>query len=53
MDTPGQWIVRPGQRRAFDKLILDLNSSVSETYPKFRNFEAKTGLTGAPGLLVP
>ena len=32
MDVPGKWIDRAGQRRSLDKLILDLNSSVSETY---------------------
>ena len=28
----GEWIDRPAQRRCLDTLILDLNSSVSETY---------------------
>ncbi|MEE9296414.1 MAG: hypothetical protein V3W34_15840 [Phycisphaerae bacterium] len=32
MDVPGKWIDRVRQRRAFDKLIPNLNSSVSETY---------------------
>ncbi|MCK4342829.1 MAG: hypothetical protein KAY37_14020 [Phycisphaerae bacterium] len=32
MDVPGKWIYRAGQRRSLDKLILDLNSSVSKTY---------------------
>ena len=32
MDVPGNWIDRVRQRRAFDELILDLNSSVTETY---------------------
>ncbi len=32
MDLPGMWIDRVGQHRSFDKLILDLDSSVSETY---------------------
>ncbi len=32
MDVPGKWIDRVGQRRSLDKPILDLNSSVSETY---------------------
>ena len=32
MDVPGKWIDRAGQRRSLDKLILDLDSSVSETY---------------------
>ncbi len=32
MDVSGKWIDRAAQRRALDKLILDLNSSVSETY---------------------
>ncbi len=31
MDVPGKWIDRAAQRRSLDKLILDLNSSVSET----------------------
>ena len=32
MDVPEKWIDRAGQHRALDKLILDLNSSVSQTY---------------------
>jgi len=32
MDVPGKWIDRAAQHRALDKLILDLNGSVSETY---------------------
>lgn len=32
MDVPGKWIDRAGQRRALDKLVLDLDSLVSETY---------------------
>ena len=32
MNVPGKWIDRAGQRRSLDKLILDLNSSVSQTY---------------------
>ena len=32
MDVPGKWINRVRQHRDFDKLILDLNSSVSQTY---------------------
>ena len=32
MNVPGQWMDRVRQRRSLDKLILDLNSSVSETY---------------------
>ena len=32
MDLPEKWIDRVRQRRALGKLILDLNSSVSETY---------------------
>ena len=31
MDLPGKWIDRVRHRRALDKLILDLDSSVSET----------------------
>jgi hypothetical protein len=31
MDVPGKWIDRAGQHRALDSLILDLDSSVSET----------------------
>ncbi len=31
MDVPGKSIDRAGQHRAFDKLILDLNSSETET----------------------
>ena len=34
MDVPGKWVDRPGQHRALDKLILDLDSSVSETYER-------------------
>ncbi len=32
LDLPGTWIDRVRQRRALDKLILDMDSSVSETY---------------------
>ena len=32
MNLPGMWIDRVRQRRPLDKLILDLDSSVSETY---------------------
>lgn len=32
MNLPGMWIDRVRERRALDKLILDLDSSVSETY---------------------
>ncbi len=32
MDVAGKWIDRVRQRRSLDKLILDLNSSISETY---------------------
>ncbi len=32
MDVPGKWIDRAYQHRAFAKVILDLNSSVSQTY---------------------
>ena len=32
MNLPGKWIDRVRQRRTLDKLILDLDSSVSETY---------------------
>jgi hypothetical protein len=32
MDLSGMWIDRVRQRRALDKLILDVDSSVSETY---------------------
>ena len=32
MDLPGMWIDRVAQQRSLDKLILDLDSSVSETY---------------------
>ncbi len=38
MDVPGKWIDRVRQYRALDKLILDLNSSVSQTYGR-RNVE--------------
>jgi len=31
MDLPGKWIDRVRHRRALDKLILDLNSSLSKT----------------------
>jgi len=31
MDVPGNWIHRVRQHRSLDKLILDLNSSVSVT----------------------
>jgi hypothetical protein len=32
LNLPGLWIDRVRQRRPLDKLILDLDSSVSETY---------------------
>ena len=32
MDVPGKWMDRAAQHRSLDKLILDLNSSVSQTY---------------------
>ena len=32
MDVPGKWIDRVRQHRSLDKLILDLDSSVSHTY---------------------
>lgn len=32
MDLPGMWIDRVRERRALDQLILDVDSSVSETY---------------------
>ena len=32
IDVPGKWIDRARRRRSLDKLILDLNSSLSETY---------------------
>ena len=32
MNLPGMWIDRVGQHRSFDRLILDLDSSASETY---------------------
>ena len=32
MDVLGKWIDRVCQRRSLDKLILDPNSSLSETY---------------------
>jgi hypothetical protein len=32
MNLPRKWLDRPAQHRSLDKLILDLNSSVSETY---------------------
>ena len=32
MDVSGKWIDRAGQRRSLDKLILDPDSSASETY---------------------
>jgi hypothetical protein len=32
LNRPGMWIDRAAQRRALHKLILDLDSSVSETY---------------------
>ena len=32
MAMPGRWVDRIRQRRSLDKLILDIDSSVSETY---------------------
>jgi hypothetical protein len=41
MDLPGMRIERVRQRRSLDKLILDLNSSVSDTYGRLERFRAK------------
>jgi hypothetical protein len=35
MHAPGKWIDRVHQQRSPDRLILDLNSSVSETYGRW------------------
>ena len=32
MDVPAKWIDRVRQHRSLDKLILDLDSSVSQTF---------------------
>ena len=32
MDVAGKWIDRADRRRSLDKLILEFDSSVSETY---------------------
>ena len=34
MDVPGKWIDRVAHQRSSDKLILDLNSSVTPRSPK-------------------
>jgi len=47
MDVPGKWIDRAGQRRSLDKLILDLDSSVSETYGRREPFTSASKV-GAP-----
>ena len=38
MDVPGKWIDRARQRRSLGKPILDLDSSVSETYGRRERF---------------
>ena len=38
MDVPGKWIDRAGRHRALDKLIVKLNSPVSETYGRRERF---------------
>ena len=37
MDVPGKWFARICQRRSLDKLILVLDSSVSETETALRS----------------
>ncbi len=55
MDVPGKWIDRVRQHRFLDKLILDLISSVSETYGRRerhaaqRRREAPSGCSGVLG----
>ncbi|MFH1110570.1 MAG: hypothetical protein V1790_15435 [Planctomycetota bacterium] len=34
MNLPGMWVDLAAQRRALDKLILDLDSSVSESHAR-------------------
>ncbi len=40
MDVPGKWIDRADQHRSLDKLILDLNSPVRETYGRRERYES-------------
>lgn len=48
MDVPWKWINRVGQRRPLDKLILDLDSSLSETYGR-RERDRQADVLGRPG----
>jgi hypothetical protein len=53
MDLPEKWIDLAGQRRPLDKLILDLNTSVSETYsasPAARSAVRCMSLLGGPSI---
>ncbi len=38
VDVAGKWIARAAQRRSLDKLILDLDSSVSKTYGRWERY---------------
>ncbi len=40
MDLPGKWVDRVRQHRSLDKLILDLNSPVSQTYGRRERHES-------------
>ena len=41
MDVTGKWVDRVRQRRSLDKLILDLTSSVSETYGRRKRINSR------------
>ena len=43
MDVPGKWLDRVRHRRSLDKLILDLNCSVSETHGCREHYDSADG----------
>jgi len=47
MDVPWKWIHRAAQRRSLDKLILDLNSSASETSGRRKRLNSPARKGGA------
>ena len=51
MDVPGKGIDRAGQRCFFDKLILDLNGSVSETYGRRERRESAARIVAYAGFV--
>ena len=46
MDVPGKWIDRVRQDRSLDKLIVDLDSSVNETYGRRERSSSAAPLAG-------